>query len=92
VVLGCFLGEETARGLNDREDRLFAALFRAKLEIGSSVVFVATTEANALLDGETPAERANYEVNCSRTGKRKRAFAEERPRGFGSSSCRDQLL
>lgn len=61
--LGCFLGEETARGLSDREDRLFAALFRARLEIGSSVVFVATTEANAFLDGETArAERANYEV------------------------------
>ena len=61
--LGCFLGEETARGLSDREDRLFAALFRARLEIGCSVVFVATTEANAFLDGETArAERANYEV------------------------------
>ena len=61
--LGCFLGEETARGLGDREDRLFAALFRLRLEIGSSVVFVATTEANAFLDGETArAERANYQV------------------------------
>jgi len=61
--LGCFLGEETARGLGDREDRLFAALFRLRLEIGSSVVFVATTEANAFPDGETArAERANYQV------------------------------
>ena len=79
--LGCFLGEETARGLNDREDRLFAALFRAKLEIGSSVVFVATTEANALLDGETArAERANYEVKLFQDWQAKNeAFAEEAP-------------
>jgi len=53
VVPRLLLGEETARGLSDREDRLFAALFRARLEIGSRVVFVATTEANAFLDGET---------------------------------------
>jgi len=79
--LGCFLGEETARGLNDREDRLFAALFRAKLEIGSSVVFVATTEANALLGGETGrAERANYEVKLFQDWQAKNeAFAEEAP-------------
>ena len=79
--LGCFFGEETARGLNDREDRLFAALFRAKLEIGSSVVFVATTEANALLDGETArAERANYEVKLFQDWQAKNeAFAEEAP-------------
>ena len=59
----CFLSEETARGLDDREDHLFAALFRAKFEIGSSVTLVATTEAKALLDAETArAERENHEV------------------------------
>ncbi len=79
--LGCFLGEETARGLSDREDRLFAALFRTRLEIGSSVVFVATTEANALLDGETArAERANYEVKLFQDWQAKNeALAEEAP-------------
>ncbi len=61
--LGCFLGEETARGLSDREDRLFAALFRARLEVGSSVTLVVSTEPAALLDGETArAERANRDV------------------------------
>jgi predicted glycogen debranching enzyme len=60
---GCYLAEEAARGLDDHEDRLFAALFRARLEPGSSVTFVATTESNTVLDGETAlAERANYEV------------------------------
>jgi predicted glycogen debranching enzyme len=59
----CYLAQETARGLDDREDHLFAALFRAKLELGSSVTFVATTEAKASLDSETArAERVNYEV------------------------------
>lgn len=59
--LGCYLGEETARGLDDREDRLFAALFRAKLEVGATVTFVATTEANASLDGATArAEHENH--------------------------------
>ena len=76
--LGCFLGEETARGLSDRDDRLFAALFRARLEIGSSVVFVATTEENALLDKETVrAERANYEVKLFQDWQAKNAALRE---------------
>ena len=79
--LDCFLGEETARGLNDREDRLFAALFLAKLEIGSSVVFVATAEANALLDGETArADRVNYDVKLFQDWQAKNeSLAEEAP-------------
>jgi predicted glycogen debranching enzyme len=61
--LGCYFTEETQRGLNDREDRLFAALFRGRLEVGASVTLVASTEAGASLDVETArAERVNYEV------------------------------
>jgi predicted glycogen debranching enzyme len=61
--VGCFYSEETERGLSDREDRLFAALFRTRLEIGSSVMFVATTEVAPSLDAETArAERANHDV------------------------------
>jgi predicted glycogen debranching enzyme len=79
--IGCYLSEETGRGLSDREDRLFAALFRAKLEIGSSVLFVASAEANALLDSETArAERANYEVKLFHDWQAKNeAIAEEAP-------------
>jgi predicted glycogen debranching enzyme len=79
--LGCFLGEETARGLDDREDRLFAALFRAKLEVGSSVMFVATTQANASLDAETArAERANHEIKLFSAWQEKyETLAEETP-------------
>jgi predicted glycogen debranching enzyme len=61
--LGCYFGEETLRGLEDREDHLFAAMFRAKLESGSSVTIVATTEATTSLDGETArAKDANHAV------------------------------
>jgi len=61
--LDCYFAAETERGLSDREDRLFAALFRTRLEAGSSVTFVLTTEATASLDGETArAERANHDV------------------------------
>jgi predicted glycogen debranching enzyme len=79
--IGCYLGQETERGLGDREDRLFAAWFRAKLEIGSSVLLVATTEANALLDSDTArAERANYEVKLFHDWQTKNeVIAEEAP-------------
>src|SRR5580704_2558997 len=58
----CFLPRETERGLEDREDHLFAALFRAKLNPGESLTVVATTEAVTLLDGETSrAQRLDHE-------------------------------
>jgi predicted glycogen debranching enzyme len=61
--LGCYYPEEKARGLNDREDQLFAALFRAKLEPGSSITLVVSTEEGASLDRETArAEQANHDV------------------------------
>jgi predicted glycogen debranching enzyme len=47
----CFLPVEKERGLDDLEDHLFAALFQAKLKVGASVTFVATTDAAAGLDG-----------------------------------------
>jgi predicted glycogen debranching enzyme len=47
----CFLPVEKERGLDDLEDHLFAALFQAKLKVGTSVTFVASTEATAGLDG-----------------------------------------
>jgi predicted glycogen debranching enzyme len=79
--LGCYLGEETARGLEDREDRLFAGLFRAKLEPGSSVTLVLTTEAAASLDVETArAESENHQVKLFQDWQAKdEAFAEEAP-------------
>jgi predicted glycogen debranching enzyme len=79
--LGCYYPEETERGLNDREDRLFAALFRAKLEPGSSVTVVVSTEKAASLDAETArAEQANHDVKLFQEWQAKNeALASEAP-------------
>jgi predicted glycogen debranching enzyme len=79
--LGCYYAEETERGLSDREDRLFAALFRAKLEVGASFTLVVSTEAAASLDGETAqAERANHDVKLFHEWQAKsEALAEAAP-------------
>jgi predicted glycogen debranching enzyme len=79
--LGCYFAEETERGLDDREDRLFGALFRARFEAGSSVTFVVSTEAAASLDGETArAERANHDVKLFHDWQEKNeALAGEAP-------------
>jgi len=62
----CYLALEHQRGLDDREDQLFAALFRAKLSAGESVTIVSTTEENAALDGEAArAERAVHGAKIS---------------------------
>jgi glycogen debranching enzyme len=42
----CFLPAEKERGLDDHEDHLFAALFRANLNPGDAVTFVVSTESN----------------------------------------------
>jgi predicted glycogen debranching enzyme len=58
----CFLPAETERGLEDREDYLFAALFRATLKPGESLTIVATTEAITPLDAvASRAQRATHE-------------------------------
>ena len=78
---GCCYSEEARRGLGDLEDRLFAALFRTRLEVGASVTFVATMETAASLDGETLlAERANHDVKPFHDWQAKNeALAEESP-------------
>jgi predicted glycogen debranching enzyme len=59
----CFLPAEKERGLDDREDHLLAALFRAKIEVGASVTIVLTTEESAALDGENArTQRSSYET------------------------------
>jgi predicted glycogen debranching enzyme len=62
----CFLALERERGLDDREDHLFAALFRAKLRAGESVTIVLTTEEIAVLDGEMArARRVAHEAKIA---------------------------
>jgi len=72
---------ETERGLEDREDQLFAALFRAKLEPGSSVTVVATTEAAASLDSEGAlTEHSNRNLRLFQAWQAKNAaLAEDSP-------------
>ncbi len=45
------LAEERFRGLDDREDHLFAGIFRGRLEPGGSLTMVLSTDAQASLDG-----------------------------------------
>jgi predicted glycogen debranching enzyme len=59
----CLLPAETVRGLDDREDVLCAALFRAELRSGQSVTLVFSTAADASLDGD-----ASLAENFSREG------------------------
>ena len=47
----CFFKVERDRGLDDREDHLFAAEFRTTLEPGKSITLVFSTEEEILLDG-----------------------------------------
>jgi predicted glycogen debranching enzyme len=59
----CFLPRETERGLEDREDNLFAAIFRGKLNTGESLTIVATTEATTALDSDASrAQRTSHEA------------------------------
>ena len=63
----CFQPREKERGLDDHEDHLFAALFRAKLEVGATLTIVMTTETNASLDaGRARTERAGHEAKLLR--------------------------
>jgi predicted glycogen debranching enzyme len=60
----CFLPVEKERGLDDQEDQLFAAMFRTSLKVGSSIAFMATTEAGTALDSAgARAESAQREAN-----------------------------
>ena len=52
-----FYARERERGLDDREDHLFAALFSARLDAGNSVTIVFSTESTPLL--EIPIARSN---------------------------------
>jgi predicted glycogen debranching enzyme len=57
-----FLPAERERGLDDHEDRLFAALFRGKLSVGERLTLVFSTDASASLDGEqVRTEQSNHE-------------------------------
>ena len=47
-----FFALERQRGLDDHEDQIFAAVFRARMELGRSITLVFSTEPGATLDGD----------------------------------------
>jgi predicted glycogen debranching enzyme len=58
-----FLPVERQRGLDDHEDRLYAAQFHCQLRAGESVTIVLTTEEHTSLDGELACEQqANHDL------------------------------
>src|ERR1700685_1579050 len=60
----CYLPLETERGLDNREDQLFAGLFHAKLNLGDAPTIVVTAEAGTPLDGAASlAQRAGHEMD-----------------------------
>ena len=57
-----FLPAERERGLDDHEDRLFAAVFLCQLSLGETVTIVLSTQEDTSLDGEQArALQANHE-------------------------------
>ena len=57
----CFLPRETERGLDDREDHLLAARFRATLDPGETLTIVVTTEEVTALDGQASLAQRGHE-------------------------------
>ncbi|HKT46276.1 MAG TPA: amylo-alpha-1,6-glucosidase [Candidatus Acidoferrales bacterium] len=58
-----FLPQERYRGLDDREDHLLAAVFRAQLKAGQMITVVASTNAQASLDAvATRVEREKHDA------------------------------
>src|ERR1700730_7254049 len=76
----CFLPAEKERGLDDHEDHLLAALFRAKLTVGRSVTIVLTTEESAALDGKVArVQRAAHEAKIVAWNTRSNAISAGSP-------------
>jgi len=65
---------ETERGLDDSEDRLYAARFQCRLGVGEKVTLVFTTVEKTGLDGEQArAEQANHEGKLFEAWQRRHA-------------------
>jgi predicted glycogen debranching enzyme len=65
---------ETERGLDDSEDRLYAARFQCRLGVGEKITLVFTTVEKTGLDGEQArAEQANHEGKLFEAWQRRHA-------------------
>lgn len=72
------LPAETERGLDDSEDRLYAARFYCRLGVGEKVTLVFTTAERTALDGEQArAEQANHEWKLFQAWQAQRARASK---------------
>ncbi len=66
--LNYFLSEELARGLDDQEDRLYAAQFHCQLRTGETATIVLSTEPDTSFDAEEArTTQSNYEVKLFQT-------------------------
>jgi predicted glycogen debranching enzyme len=67
-----FLPAERERGLDDHEDRLFAGLFHATMDVGDSVTIVFSTEKNTSLDGtQARDQQSNHELKLFQSWQKK---------------------
>ena len=79
------LPAETERGLDDSEDRLYAARFHCRLGVGEKVTLVFTTTEKTALEGEQArAEQANHEWKLfqawqAQRGRASKVAAEDEP-------------
>jgi predicted glycogen debranching enzyme len=83
-----FLPAERERGLDDGEDRLYAARFHFQLQLGETVTLVLSTQEEASLDGEQASTlQSNHDLHLfqawqSQRGKTCAAPAEDEPGWF----------
>jgi predicted glycogen debranching enzyme len=78
--LDCFLPAERERGLDDREDHLFAARFHGKLDTSKSVTLVFSTRDDALLDArQARDEQTAHESDLLAKWETKRATTPQAP-------------
>ncbi len=79
----CLFPAEQARGLDAQEDHLYAARFHCKLEAGSSVTFVLSTEATTPLDGDAArADQLAHERELLRSWRAKDEVSAEAAPGW----------
>jgi predicted glycogen debranching enzyme len=75
-----FLPAERERGLDDHEDRLFAAAFRAKLGVGEKVTLVFSTEPEASLDSaQAHVDQSNHEWKLFQAWQQRHALTVQTP-------------
>src|SRR5215831_13748076 len=75
-----FLPAERQRGLDDHEDRLFAAVFRAKLAVGEKVTLVFSTAPDASLDSaQARAHQSDHEWKLFQAWQQRHALTAQTP-------------